>query len=54
MTGQLHREIASEAVRTLNSDKRQRAAIEAFAKANGYTIVGEFYDAAVKGADPVR
>ena len=37
-----------------DSDKRQRAAIEAFAKANGYTIVGEFYDAAVKGADPVR
>jgi DNA invertase Pin-like site-specific DNA recombinase len=36
-----------------DSDKRQRAAIEAFAKANGYTIVGEFYDAAVKGADPV-
>ncbi len=36
-----------------DSDKRQRGAIEAFARANGYTIVGEFYDAAVKGADPV-
>jgi len=36
-----------------DSDKRQRGAIEAFARANGYTIVGEFYDAAVKGADPI-
>ena len=36
-----------------DSDKRQRAAIEAFAKANGYVIVDEFYDAAVSGADPV-
>ena len=31
-----------------DSDKRQRAAIEAFA-----TIVGEYYDAAVSGADAV-
>jgi DNA invertase Pin-like site-specific DNA recombinase len=36
-----------------DSDKRQRAAIEAFAKAHGYRVVGEFYDAAVSGADPV-
>ena len=36
-----------------DSDKRQRAAIEAFARANGYTIVNEHYDAAVSGADPV-
>ena len=36
-----------------DSDKRQRAAIEALAKAAGYDIVGEFYDAAVSGADPV-
>jgi DNA invertase Pin-like site-specific DNA recombinase len=36
-----------------DSDKRQRAAIDAFAKANGYEIVDEFYDAAVSGADPV-
>ena len=34
-------------------DKRQRAAIEAFAKRAGFTIVGEYYDAAVSGADPV-
>jgi DNA invertase Pin-like site-specific DNA recombinase len=36
-----------------DSDKRQRAAIAAFAKAHGYAIVGEFYDAAVSGADPI-
>jgi DNA invertase Pin-like site-specific DNA recombinase len=37
-----------------DSDKRQRAAIAAFAKAAGYSIVAEFYDAAVSGADPHR
>ena len=36
-----------------DSDKRQRAAIEVFAKQAGFTIVGEYYDAAVSGADPV-
>jgi DNA invertase Pin-like site-specific DNA recombinase len=36
-----------------DSDKRQRAAIEGFAKANGYQLVEEFYDAAVSGADPI-
>ena len=36
-----------------DSDKRQRAAIEAFAKRAGFTIVEEYYDAAVSGADPV-
>ena len=36
-----------------NSDKRQRAAIDAYAKTAGVEIVGEFYDAAVSGADPV-
>ena len=36
-----------------DSDKRQRAAIAAFAKAHGYVIVAEFYDAAVSGADPI-
>ena len=34
-------------------DKRQLAAINAFAKRAGYEIVGAFYDAAVSGADPV-
>jgi DNA invertase Pin-like site-specific DNA recombinase len=38
-----------------DSDKRQRAAIEAFARAAGFAIAPEdwFYDAAVKGSDPV-
>ena len=36
-----------------DSDKRQRAAIEAFAKRAGFAIIGEYYDAAVSGADPV-
>ena len=37
-----------------DSDKCQRTAIEAFAKARGIELVGEFYDAAVSGADPVH
>jgi DNA invertase Pin-like site-specific DNA recombinase len=36
-----------------DSEKRQRTAIDAFAKANGYRVVDSFYDAAVSGADPV-
>lgn len=36
-----------------DSDKRQRAAIAGFAKARGFTIVAEHYDAAVSGADPI-
>jgi len=36
-----------------DSDKRQRAAIEAFAKSAGFTIVDEFYDPAVSGADAI-
>ena len=36
-----------------DSDKRQLAAIHAYAKANGFEVVGEYYDAAVSGADPV-
>ena len=36
-----------------DSDKRQRAAIEAFAKVHAYSVVVEFYDAAVSGADPI-
>lgn len=34
-----------------DSDKRQRAAVKAYADANGYEIVGEYYDAAVSGTD---
>ena len=36
-----------------DSDKRQRAAIESYAASAGYEIVGEFYDAAVSGTDPI-
>jgi DNA invertase Pin-like site-specific DNA recombinase len=36
-----------------DSDKRQRAAIEGYAKSNGFQLVGEFYDAAVSGADHI-
>jgi DNA invertase Pin-like site-specific DNA recombinase len=36
-----------------DSDKRQLAAIAAYAKANGFEVVATFYDAAVSGADPV-
>jgi DNA invertase Pin-like site-specific DNA recombinase len=37
-----------------DSDQRQREAIERFAQAHGYELVGEFYDAAVSGADPIE
>jgi DNA invertase Pin-like site-specific DNA recombinase len=37
-----------------DSDKRQRAACNAFARRAGYEIVDEFYDAAVSGADPIE
>jgi DNA invertase Pin-like site-specific DNA recombinase len=36
-----------------DSDKRQLAAIQAYAKANGFDVVDTYYDAAVSGADPV-
>ena len=36
-----------------DSAKRQRAAIDAYAKTAGYEIVGEYSDDGVKGADPV-
>ena len=36
-----------------DSDKRQLAAISAFAKANCFEVVDSYYDAAVSGADPV-
>src|SRR5258708_1903270 len=36
-----------------DSDKRQRAAIDAYASHAGIEIVGEFYDTNVKGADPI-
>src|SRR5918994_6719942 len=36
-----------------DSEKRQRAAIEAFAKAAGYEIADSYYDEAVSGADHI-
>jgi DNA invertase Pin-like site-specific DNA recombinase len=36
-----------------DSDRRQREAIQAFARGAGYDLVGEFYDTAVSGADPI-
>ena len=36
-----------------DSEKRQRAAIEAFARAAGYELVDSYYDEAVSGADQV-
>jgi len=36
-----------------DSEKRQRAAITAFAKSRGYEVVDWFYDPAVSGADPI-
>ncbi|MBU2360492.1 MAG: recombinase family protein [Alphaproteobacteria bacterium] len=37
-----------------DSDKRQRESIRAYAAANGIELVGEFYDAAVSGTDPIE
>jgi len=37
-----------------DSEKRQRAAIERFAKASGFALVDWFYDPAVSGADPIE
>ena len=36
-----------------DSDKRQAAAIEAYAKRAGVEVVETFYDAAVRGGDPI-
>jgi DNA invertase Pin-like site-specific DNA recombinase len=37
-----------------DSERRQRAAIEGFAKRAGFALVAEFTDAAVSGADPIE
>jgi DNA invertase Pin-like site-specific DNA recombinase len=37
-----------------DSDKRQRAAIEGYAKRAGFALVSEFTEAAVSGADPIE
>ena len=37
-----------------DSDKRQRSAIEAYAKREKWEVVEEFYDADVSGTDPIE
>lgn len=37
-----------------DSDHRQREAIASFAKRSNFSIEGEYYDAAVSGADPIE
>jgi DNA invertase Pin-like site-specific DNA recombinase len=37
-----------------DSLKRQRAVVEAFSARQGYDILGDFYDAAVSGADAIE
>ncbi len=37
-----------------DSEKRQRAAVEGFAKRAGYSVVDEFRDEAVSGKDPIE
>ena len=37
-----------------DSNKRQRAAILGWAKANKFEVAGEYYDDAIKGADPIH
>src|ERR1700730_4785418 len=37
-----------------DSEKRQRAAIEGFAKRSGFALVSEFSDPGVSGADPIE
>ena len=36
-----------------DSDKRQLAAIEGYAKCAGLDVIAAYYDAAVSGADPI-
>lgn len=36
-----------------DSERRQQEAITGYAAANGYEVVGWYYDAAVKGSDPI-
>ena len=51
--GYLRTSSASNVGQGKDSEPRQRKAIESYAKAAGFEIVDWFYDAAVKGADPV-
>jgi DNA invertase Pin-like site-specific DNA recombinase len=51
--GYMRTSSAANVGRDKDSEKRQRAAIEGYAKAAGYVVVEWFYDAAIKGADSV-
>jgi hypothetical protein len=51
--GYMRTSSAANVGRDKDSGKRQRAAIEGYAKAAGYVVVEWFYDAAIKGADAV-
>jgi DNA invertase Pin-like site-specific DNA recombinase len=51
--GYMRTSSATNVGRDKDSEQRQRAAIESYAKASGYTIVDWFYDPAVKGSDAV-
>jgi DNA invertase Pin-like site-specific DNA recombinase len=44
---------ATNAGENKDSDKRQRQAITAYAKAHGFEIADEYYDADTKGSEPV-
>jgi DNA invertase Pin-like site-specific DNA recombinase len=52
--GYLRTSSAANVGQDKDSDKRQREAIAGFAKRAGYELVGEFYDPAVSGADPIE
>jgi DNA invertase Pin-like site-specific DNA recombinase len=51
--GYMRTSSAANVGRDKDSEKRQRAAIEGYAKAAGYVVVEWFYDAAIRGADSV-
>jgi hypothetical protein len=52
--GYMRTSSATNVGRDKDSEARQRAAIESYAKASGYIIVDWFYDPAVKGSDAVK
>src|SRR5215471_508638 len=45
---------AANVGREKDSDRRQRGAITGYARRAGYEIIGEYYDAAISGADPIE
>src|SRR5215467_5386173 len=45
---------AANVGREKDSDRRQRGAITGYARRAGFEIIGEYYDAAISGADPIE